>query len=146
MLAANPARLLALTEGVSTAVLHEPAQNGGWSPREVLAHLRSCADVWGDAIKTILAEEKPTIRKINPRTWIKRTDYRELEFAVSMRAFTLQRDELVAVLESLAAEGWARSATVKGAGKTSERSVYDYAHSLATHEQKHVQQLARAVA
>ena len=51
----------------------------GWSATEILAHLRSCADVWGDCIAAILAEDRPTLRAINPTTWIDRTNYRETD-------------------------------------------------------------------
>ena len=31
--------------------------------------------MWGGSISTMLGEEHPTIRAINPRTWIHETDY-----------------------------------------------------------------------
>ena len=37
--------------------------------------LRSCDDMWGGSISTMPGEELPTIRAINPRTWIHETDY-----------------------------------------------------------------------
>jgi hypothetical protein len=67
----------------------------------VLAHLRSCADARGDFIWAILAEDRPTLRAINPTTWIKQTDYRELEFAPSFRSFSRQRARLLRLLRSL---------------------------------------------
>ena len=60
----------------------------------------------GDCIATILAEDRPTIRAVNPRTWIKKTDYPNLEFRPSLRAFTTQRADLLAVLKALPPEGW----------------------------------------
>jgi hypothetical protein len=101
--------------------------------------------VWGDAIARILAEERPTIRAVNPRTWIEQTDYLELEFRPSLEAFTGQREELLAVLKGLPAEAWLRSATVTGAGKTLERTVLFYAEWLATHERSHVKAMGRLV-
>jgi len=85
------------------------------------------------------------IRAINPRTWIKRTDYLDLKFQPSLRAFTEQRGELLALLEPLPIEGWSRSATVTGAGAVLERTVLTYADGLARHERPHIKQIARIV-
>jgi hypothetical protein len=60
-----------------------------------------------------------------------------------LQAFTRQRADLLAVLEPLPPEGWARAATVTGAGKVLERTVFFYAQWLARHERPHVKQIAR---
>jgi hypothetical protein len=89
----------------------------------------------------MLEEDRPTLRAINPRTWIERTDYRKLDFRPSLSAFTAQRARLLAVLQPLPPEGWSRAATVIGAGKTLERTVLSYAERLARHERPHVKQV-----
>jgi hypothetical protein len=111
----------------------------------VLAHLRACGDIWGGCIAAIVAEERPTLRAVNPRTWIEQTDYPELEFQPSLRAFAAQRADLLALLEPLPPDGWGRSATVTGAGKVLERTVLFYADWLARHERPHVKQIERIV-
>ena len=143
LLAEAPPRLEALTAGLAPAQLQTAPNDDEWSANDVLAHLRACADVWGGCIAAILAEERPTLRTVNPRTWIERTDYRELEFRPSLRAFAAQRAELLAVLEPLRLEDWSRAATVTGAGRPLERTVLSYARWLAEHERPHVKQVAR---
>ena len=69
----------------------------------------------------------------------------EQPFQRSLDAFTAQRTALLAVLEPLPPEAWARSATVTGAGKALERTVHTYARWLARHEQPHVKQIERIV-
>lgn len=101
--------------------------------------------MWGNCIAAILAEDNPTLRAVNPRTWIKQTDYPELEFQPSLRSFTTQRAGLLALLEALPHEAWSRAATVTGAGRTLERTVQFYAEWLATHERPHVKQIERIV-
>src|SRR3954470_13291715 len=145
MLAQTPPRIAALTDGVEAAQLRTAAAQGEWSANDVLAHLRSCADMWGSCIAMILAEDRPTIRAINPTTWIKQTDYPELDFLPSLQAFAGQRADLVAVLEPVPPEGWARSASVTGAGRVLERTVQFYAQWLARHEQAHIRQIGRIV-
>jgi hypothetical protein len=141
LLAETPTRIATLTDGLAPAQLRTAPGPDEWSANDVLAHLRSCADMWGGYMMTILAEDRPTIQAINPRAWIRQTDYLELEFAPSLRAFTAQRAALLAVLEPLPPEGWARTATVTGAGSPLERTVLDYADRLARHEQPHIKQI-----
>ena len=112
-----------------------------WSARDVLAHLRACSDMWGKYIVHILSEDHPTFKAVNPTTWIKKTDYLEQEFHPSLQAFTAQRAELLAVLKPLPTEAWSRMATVTGAGKPRERTVYTYAQWLANHERSHRKQI-----
>lgn len=142
----HPKRLDALTSELSRARLHRPAARGEWSLNDVLAHLRSCADVWGTYIVTIIAEDRPTIRAVNPTTWIESTNYPEMEFAPSLRTFMTQRAELLARLRVLPRASWARSATVTGAGAPRERTVLDYARRLATHERSHLKHVERIAA
>ena len=145
LLAATPPRIAALTAGLSPAQLHIPPTHEGWSANDVLAHLRACADVWGNCMAAIIAEDVPTLRAVNPLTWSKKTDYLELEFRPSLRSFATQRADLLAVLEPLPHEGWSGTATVTGAGKVLERTVLFYGQWLARHERQHVKQVERIV-
>ena len=145
LLAETPPRIDALTSDLTPAQLHNSPNHDAWSANEVLAHLRACADVWVDCIVAMLAQDTPTLRAVNPRTWIKKTDYLELEFQPSLRSFATQRADLLAILEQLPPEGWSRAATVTGAGKPLQRTVLSYAQRLARHERPHVKQIERIV-
>jgi len=145
LLAETPTRITALTADVVPARLHAAPDPGEWSANDVLAHLRSCADVWGESIRTILAEDVPTIRAVNPRNWITRTDYPQLRFRTSLRAFAKQRADLLAVLEPLPPDGWSRAARVTGAGSPLELTVFSYAQRMARHERAHVKQIGHIV-
>jgi hypothetical protein len=128
---------------LTEAQLHSAPAPGEWCANEVLAHLRSCADIWGKCIVTIISRQRPTIRAVNPRTWIESTDYLEQNFRTSLKAFTLQRAELLTVLEPLNPKAWSRSAVITGAGKPLERTVQFYAEWMATHERPHLKQIQR---
>lgn len=145
LLAATPPRLAALTAGLAPAQLQSRPSPAEWSLNDILAHLRSCADMWGGHMRTILAEDRPTFRAVNPTTWIKQTDYPELEFRPSLRDYTRQRARLLAVLQPPPAKAWSRSATVTGAGKPRERTVLSYAQRLARHERTHLKQFERII-
>jgi hypothetical protein len=142
----TPPRLAKLTDGLAPAQLHTAAGAGEWSANEVLAHLRACNEVWGGYyIMTILTQDKPTIRAVNPRTWIKNTDYLEQEFQDSLRDFTKQRRKLLAVLEPLPPEDWRRTNTLIGAGKPLQQTLLSHADGLARHERAHLKQIERTL-
>ena len=63
----------------------------------MLAHLRACADVWGDCIVAMITQDTPTLRAVDPRTWIRQTDYLAQDFEPSLHAFATQRTALLAV-------------------------------------------------
>jgi hypothetical protein len=70
MLAGTPPRIAVLTAGLPPDQLCATPPDGGWSADDVLAHMRSCADVWGDCIAAIITQDTPTLRAVNPRSWI----------------------------------------------------------------------------
>ena len=142
-LAETPPHIAEPTVSLTETQLHAAPSPGEWSANEVLAHLRACADVWGDCIVTIINQDMPTIRAVNPRTWIKQTNYLEEEFQPSLQAFTVQRTDLLAILKPLRPEVWSRSATITGAGKPLVRIVHTYAQWMADHERPHLKQIKR---
>ncbi len=145
LLAETPLRIAALTAGLAPAQLRTARARGTWSANDVLAHLRACADIWGNCMVTMIAEDRPALRAVNPRSWINKTNYLELEFRPSLRAFARQRADLLAVLDPLPSNGWSRVATVTGAGAVVERTVLFYGRWLAGHERPHVKQVAHLV-
>jgi hypothetical protein len=150
LLQATPSRVAEITLGLTHDQLQTPPGPDEWSANDVLAHLRSCADVWGDCIKLILRQNTPrnppTIRAVNPRTYIETTDYRAREFKPSLRAFTKQRKDLLAILEELPPKSWSRKAIITGAGSPLMHTVLIYATRLAVHERSHLKQFKRIAA
>lgn len=143
MLAAAPSQIDTSTAGLTPSQLRAAPAPCEWSANEVLAHLRSVADVRGGYILTILAEDTPTIKAMDPRTYIVTTDYPEQEFEPSFQAYATQRSELVAALQRLAPEDWQRQATVKGAGRPYLKTAQAFAEGIALHERSHLKQIAR---
>jgi DinB superfamily len=139
-------RLAKISAELAPDQLYTAPSVGEWSANEVLAHLRACNEVWGGYyIMAILAQDNPTINAINPRTWIKNTDYLEQEFQPALRAFTKQRKRLLAVLEPLPPKDWARTNTLIGAGKPLKQTLISHADGLARHERAHLKQIERTL-
>ena len=144
-LAETPTRLAALTLSLLPAQLQSQPAPHEWSLNDILAHLRACSDMWGGYIQKILADDQPTFRAVNPTTWIKQTNYPDLDFRPSLHVFTAQRTELLALLKPLPAVAWERSATVTGVGKPRQRTVMTYARWLANHERSHLRHITRLI-
>jgi hypothetical protein len=143
LLAEHPPRIAALTAGLTPAQLHATPGPDEWSANDVLAHLRACGDVWGGCMRQIIDQDAPTIRHVSPRTWIRSTNYLDLQFRPSFRAFAAQRADLLTLLQPLAANAWSRTATVRKSGTVLTRTVLSYGEQLAVHEQHHLEQFAR---
>jgi hypothetical protein len=135
-LAETPPRLTALSAGHDDAALAQPPAPKAWSPQEVLAHLRGCADLWTYSIYAMLAESQPALPLLDERRWARAAGYARLPFSESLRTFSLARAELLAVLRGLPVEAWERAATIEGRRHT----VFTQARRMALHEQEHWRQ------
>jgi len=146
----TPRRVSALIDGLTAAELRAAPEPDAWSINDVLAHLRACHDVLGGSLLRIVIEDHPAFKGVNPRSWIRKTDYPDWEFARAFKAFKKQRAELLAVVRPLPLDAWERTATVTGmVGETYERTARYYGAWMAGHERahwKHIERIAAAVA
>jgi hypothetical protein len=117
--------------------LQYKADAKSWSVNEILAHLRSCADLWTHSIYAMLAEKEPVFSDINERKWAKITRYAELPFNQSFQAYSLQRESLVTVLKDLPFDNWERSALIIERHHT----VFTQTRRMAKHETEHLEQI-----
>jgi hypothetical protein len=94
----------------------------GWSVNEQLAHLRASHDVLGGNMLRIVREEHPAWK--GAPGWRDQVGYSTWKFKPAFDAFRAQRAELMAELEPLPIEAWARTATVSvPPGRVYEYSV-----------------------
>jgi hypothetical protein len=133
----TPQRLARTVKGLDNARLQFKADSKSWSVNDILAHLRSCADLWTHSIYAMLAEPEPEFSDINERKWARVTRYSELSFEESFKVFSSQRDNLVRVLRGLPFESWERSALIFGRKHT----VFTQTRRLAKHEAEHLEQI-----
>lgn len=137
LLAETSLHIAELTNGTEDSVLQGKHDKQSWSVNDILAHLRSCADLWTHSIYAMLAEKEPALPDINERKWAKITGYADAPFAESFQAFSLQRENLVRVLKALPLEAWEKSAIIFGRKHT----VFTQARRLAKHEMEHLEQI-----
>ena len=134
----TPQQIEQVAKGLEEARLQFKANAKSWSVNDILAHLRSCADLWTHSIYAMLAENEPMFSDIDQRKWAKITRYAELPFKESFQAFSLQRENLLRVLKVLPFESWERSAIIF----ERKHTVFSQVRRLAKHEAEHCEQIA----
>jgi uncharacterized damage-inducible protein DinB len=137
LLAEAPRRIASVTKGLTEARLTLRTSAEPWSVNDILAHLRASADVREKFIHIMLTQDHPPLRYISPRSYIKKTNYLELAFPESFRAYKKQRNELLSTLKDLSIKDWSRSAMIK----ERPESVFSYVLYLTQHETAHCEQI-----
>ena len=133
----TPERIRLLVKGLDEDRLRYRTDAKSWSVNGILAHLRSCADLWTHSIYAMLAEKEPSFSDINERKWAKVTRYEEMPFHLSFQAYSMQRENLVSVLKDLPFNSWERSAIIFERRHT----VFTQTRRLAKHESEHLEQI-----
>ena len=138
-LAAIPRLIADVLHGHDDARLTWRPDERAWSASDVLAHLRSSADVQGGWIAAMLDRDDPTLRAVSPRSAFRK--YVDRDVAVSLEEFADERSALVKRLRSLDEDGWRRTLTFTGAApRSSHPTVLACAWGLVQHEKSHLQQ------
>jgi DinB family. len=137
ILSETPSRISQAVKGLDEARLQFKGDKKSWSANDILAHLRSCADLWTHSIYAMLAENEPIFSDINERKWAKVTRYAELPFDKSFHVFSLQRENLLWVLKVLPFEAWERSALIF----ERKHTVFTQIRRMAKHESEHCEQI-----
>ena len=112
-----------------------------WSIVQNLAHIRSCADVWGDTIQKMLIFDNPTIRYQSPRSWPKFKVYSKMEFWDSFLEFESQRQQLLDTLRTLQFNDWQRKSSIK----ERTHSIYSQCRRMVNHELVHFYQIKKTI-
>ena len=88
--ARRPSGSSAATAGVDAARLHRRTADEPWSVNDILAHVRSAADVRERFIDAMATGEHATLRYVSPRSELRKTNYVDLTFAENLAAFRSQ--------------------------------------------------------
>ena len=138
LLAKTPQQLTSLVGEFDRTHIYSPSGQMSVTVSEIVAHLRACSDVLTFGIFAMLTEERPILPEINERKWAKVTAYARLPLALSLQAFSFQRQELLRVLRPLPLEGWDREML----STDGQHTVFSQAQNMALHEQSHLEQMA----
>ena len=146
ILRSSVAQLRSITGGLSETQLDHTATPEDWSIRYIVAHLHSSEDVLGGQMMRIVAEDKPSWRRLSPREHIRKTDYAEWDVDRALDAMDEHRAALLSAIEPLPADAWNRTASVTDApGKVVDHTLQYYGNCLAEHERGHRDQIRAIV-
>ena len=137
MLWETPRIIVTVAEQASEAQARHRPSPGAWSLFEQLAHLRACAEIWGDDIERMLAQDEPKYAKPHPRRVMQSDRLVEPAFVASARVFADLGARLLALLKPLAQEQWERGAIIDRRHYT----VYTQTRRMAMHEAAHAGQI-----
>ena len=139
-LAAVPKLIAGILAGHDETRLTWRPDAKAWSASDVLAHLRSCAEVRGKWIAAMLERDNPTLRAVSPRSAFRK--YVDRDVQASLEEFTDERRALVKRLRALDEAGWSRTLAFTGAApRSSNPTVAECAWGLVQHEVDHLPQL-----
>jgi len=137
LLAEAPVRIERATAGADAARLHRRTADEPWSVNDILAHVRSAADVRERFIDAMATGEHATLRYVSPRSELRKTDYVDRTFAENLAAFRTRRADLLDRLAGLPADDWTRGSLIRDRSET----VASYVRYLTEHETAHCEQI-----
>ncbi|MBI2527535.1 MAG: DinB family protein [Candidatus Rokubacteria bacterium] len=135
--------LAAAIAGPSESGLDRRPTATAWSAKDVVCHLRDVEEFYLGRIQLILANQEPTLVLLDPDRWAEDRQYSRNDALEALRAFRARRDETLKFLGALTVEQWERGATHPIRGRITIRNIV---HSMARHDDVHLDQLRRALA
>lgn len=137
---AAPARIAAAIAGLSEAQMRYSPGEGEWSAHEVVIHLPDSEVVAFDRLRRTLVEEKAAFQAYNEAVWAQKLSYTTQDRTLALSLFAALRHSTAALLRTLPAEAWARTAMH---AKRGEMSLYDLFKLYLGHGQAHLGQIER---
>lgn len=134
LLAAAPAKLAALIDGLSPEQLARKPAPGKWSIQEILAHLADDELVGGYRLRMILSSPGTAIQAFDQDVWARTGRYDTIDARTSLEMYRVLRQANVTLLRALDPAEWDLY------GVHSERgfeSVRDSAKYFAGHDINH---------
>jgi DinB superfamily len=112
-----------------------------WSYSEVVAHVSASASIVAPRIAQILVRPGTPLIAFDERRWAELIAQAGLSLDLQLKMFELQRQQLVAILQTISTDEWAQIGVHESLGSM---TVMDVANQLVDHERVHQSQ-ARAL-
>ena len=135
----TPEKVASLLAGVTETRADELPEEGGWSLRQAVAHLRDAQGVLAFRVDLILDQENPVLESKAVFEWATKEADRPETAGEIFEAYRRSRAGTVARLESLPLNAWWRCGRHEEFG---ELRLYEQASYFACHELTHLPQIA----
>ena len=113
-------------------------ESGGWSIRQIVAHLADGEIVATMRIRQILAEENPQMQAFDQDAWAKNLDYARRKPSQSLETFRRIRGENYELLKDLPEAAFERAGIHSERGRVTLRQLLQL---VAEHAESHAAQL-----
>jgi hypothetical protein len=138
-LAQTPEVVAGLLAGLSEAQLSRPGDGGGWSMRQVVAHLRDAEGVLRFRVQLMIEQANPTLESLAVFAWATEEGERPATTAEIFQTYEASRRATLALLQGLPPDGWQRLGQHKEFGQVTIRQQASY---FSAHEQTHLAALS----
>ena len=134
----TPLDVSALLEGLSEEAKNRQPEDGGWSIRNFVSHLRDAQGVLSFRLDLMLEEENPALESKAVFEWATREQERPPTTQEIFDAYRASRRETVTKLESTPLQHWWRTGQHEEFGTVTVRQQVSY---FASHEITHLPQI-----
>lgn len=131
----TPERVAELLAGLSEDHLARPGADGGWSMRQVVAHLRDAEGVLNGRLRLMAARDNPVLESLAVFAWATSEENRPPTTAEIFRTYRDSRNQSLEILRGLSPEDWQRAGQHKEFGPVTIRQQASY---FSAHEQTHL--------
>jgi uncharacterized damage-inducible protein DinB len=140
VLAATPALLAGLLDGLSPEQVERKPSPTKWNLREIMAHLADCEIAWSWRLRQIFSEENPTLQPFEQDAWAK--IYTSYSMTQARATWDALRAWNLAFLGGLTEAQKHRPATHPEIGRL---TLWTVASIAAGHDRHHLHSLERVV-
>ncbi len=137
---ATPVVLRQLLHDVDAASTADRPSEDGWSIVEVVAHLADADETVIERVGLMVGQERPRLASYDEAARAEERGYRQMPITGALARFATMRGSLIARLERLEPDAWARTGIHDDAGEISVEALV--AH-MAAHDSIHLAQIAR---
>ncbi|HEU5453969.1 MAG TPA: DinB family protein [Terriglobales bacterium] len=139
VIAATPAKLAEMVQGISDAEASFTPAPGKWSIRQQVAHLADAEYAMSTRMRWAAAEPGKAIVAFDQDKWAAAAKYHEIPLELSLATFTAARNWTLALLRGLTPAQWDGFVVHEERGKETVRHL---AKMMAGHDRNHLKQIA----
>lgn len=134
-LRSTPEIVTGILAGLSEARLAQPADDGGWSMRQVVAHLRDAEGVLNARIRLMTEQDNPLLESLAVFAWASSEENRPPTTTEIFDSYRDSRRDTIILLEALSPWDWWRAGRHAEFG---EVTILQQASYFSAHEQTHL--------
>ena len=122
---AGPQKLCDAIDGMTDDQIDASPISGKWSTRLVICHIADFEPVYGDRMKHVIAEDRPTFAGGFYQQFVEHLAYDKRDIDEELRLIDVVRSKMARILRTLPAEAFGRTGNHSIEGSMTLRSLLD---------------------